>query len=172
MEIKNYDTAANRFYSTLDIKGLPLISWDLFSTTFDTICKTNNDIFQLQNLAKINKWSHDEDFNEALFKKEQVLVVTDAELTIVHATQNIKKMNGYMPEEILGKKPNMFQGVDTCKKTTKIISLAVKNKQPFEAVILNYRKDGSSYKCWIKGEPIFNKLGDVVNFIAYEKEVA
>jgi PAS domain S-box-containing protein len=172
MEIKNYDTAANKFYSSLNIKSLPITSWDLFSTSYDTMCKTSHDIIQIKKIAENNKWSYVENFNEALFKKEQVLVVTDAELTIVHATQNILNMNGYKPEEILGKKPKMFQGVDTCKKTAKAIGVAVKNKQGFEAVILNYRKDGSSYKCWIKGEPIFNKIGEVVNFIAYEKEVA
>jgi PAS domain S-box-containing protein len=172
MEINNYDIAANKFYSSLDIKSLPLTSWDLFATFFDKTCQTSKDIFQIQNLAKINKWSYVGDFDETLLKKEHVVVVTDPQLTIVHASQNIKNMNGYSPEEILGKKPKMFQGAGTCEETTRSIGIAVKKKQSFEAIILNYRKDGSSYKCWIKGEPIFNKSGEVVNFIAYEKEVA
>ncbi|MFS4492601.1 PAS domain-containing protein [Maribacter sp. 2308TA10-17] len=171
-EIKNYDRAANKFYNQLDIKSLPLNSWDLYATFFDKVCQTGKDLFQLQNLAKLNKWSYTVDFDESLFKKEHVVVITDAQLTIVHATQNIKSMNGYSVEEVLGKKPKMFQGVNTCKETTKSIRTAVENKQPFEAILLNYRKDGSTYKCWIKGEPIFSKSGEVVNFIAYEKEVA
>jgi len=81
-------------------------------------------------------------------------------------------MNGYSPKDIVGKKPNMFQGSETCPETTRSIRSAVQNKTPFEAIIINYRKDGSSYKCWIKGEPVFNTSGEVVNFIAYEKEVA
>jgi len=171
-EIKNYDLAAKKFYSTLEIKNLPLYSWDFYALFFDKVCTTNKDIFMLKNLAKNNKWSYIENFNDELFLKEHVVVVTDTKLRIVHATQNMFQMNGYCPNEVIGKRPKMFQGVETCSEISKSIGLAVKNKKPFEAIILNYRKDGSTYKCWIKGEPILNKSGEVVNFIAYEKEVA
>jgi PAS domain S-box-containing protein len=171
-EIKSYDLAANKFNSDLDIKSLPLNSWDFYATIFDKICTTENDVFLLKNLAKRNNWSYSSNFNEELFQKENVIVVTDTDLRIVHASKNILKMNGYQPKEILGKKPKMFQGVETCEKTSKSIGIAVKNGEPFETIILNYRKNGSTYKCWIKGEPILNKSGEVVNFIAYEKEVA
>jgi len=52
-------------------------------------------------------------------------------------------MNGYKLNEIVGKKPNMLQGVDTCKETLKVIRMAIENKQKFEVTILNYRKDRS-----------------------------
>ena len=172
LEIKNYDRAANKFYSALDIISLPIHSWDLYATFFNKICKSVNDALMLKNLAKDNKWSYGKNFDDELLEKEHVVVVTDAHLKIVYATQNIYDMNGYKPEEILGKKPKMFQGAETCKETSKIIGQSVQNKEPFEAIILNYRKDGSKYKCWIKGEPILNESGEVVNFIAYEKEVA
>ncbi len=171
-DIKAYDKAANRFHETLDIPNLPLTSWDVYSSHFLALCKNYKDITSLDLLAKKNLWAYDGQFRNELLNKQHVIVVTDAHLRIVHATENIVHMNGYSPKEIIGKKPNMFQGADTCAKTTETIRLAVKNKDPFEAVVLNYRKDGSAYKCWIKGEPIFNVSGEVVNFIAYEKEVA
>jgi len=171
-EIKNYDAAAYTFYNSLKIKALPIVSWDLYATFFHSVCDMHQDIFLLKNLAKNNKWSYSENFDEALLEKKNVIVVTDAQLKIVHATQNMVQMNGYYPEEIIGKKPKIFQGVDTCKKTSNIIRTAINNKRPFEVSLLNYRKDNSTYMCWIKGEPVFNKFGEVVNFIAYEKEVA
>lgn len=171
-EIKNYDLAANKFYSLLDIKSLPITSWDFYATFFNNTCQNSNDLFILQKLYRNNKWSYNENFDEELSQKKHVIVVTDSQLKIVHATHNILQMNGYTTEEVLGKRPKMFQGVDTCKETSNNIREAVKNKLPFEAILLNYRKDGSSYKCWIKGEPILNKSGEIVNFIAYEKEVA
>jgi len=172
LEIKNYDLAANKFYSTLDIKSLPINSWDFYASFFDKICQSGNDIFMLKNLAKRNNWLHDENFDEELSQKGHVIVVTDSQLRIVHASQNILDMNGYTSKEVLGKKPKMFQGKDTCEKTLRNIGVAVNKREPFEAVVLNYRKDGSTYKCWIKGNPVFNKSGEIVNFIAYEKEVA
>ncbi|MGB5819056.1 MAG: PAS domain-containing protein [Saonia sp.] len=171
-EIKNYDKAAHKFYNTQKINGLPMASWDLFSPYFNKICKDYNDITILTNIAENNQWSHPNTFNDELIRNEHIIVVTDSHLNIVHATHNIYGMNGYTLDEIVGKKPKMFQGRDTCRETTKYISLAVKNKTPFETTILNYRKNGSPYKCWIKGEPLFNKKGEIVNFIAYEREVA
>lgn len=171
-EFKNYDAAANKFFSSLKINSLPIVSWDMYASYYDDMCKKYNDITVLSNLSKKNQWSYVETFTEELFNKKKVIVVTDPHLNIVHATQNILEMNGYKPNEIIGRKPNMFQGVDTCKETSKVIRIAIENKRQFETIILNYRKDGSTYKCWIKGEPIFNKSGEVANFIAYEKEIA
>lgn len=171
-EVKEYDYAANKFYSSVNINSLPLNSWDLYASFFQSICKSYNDINVLTELAKDKNWSYAERFRKELIEKNTVIVVTDLQLRIVYATQNISTMNGYQPSEVLGKTPKMFQGVDTCKETSMLVRKAVQNKQPFETTILNYRKDGATYKCWIKGEPVFNTSGEVVNFIAYEKEVA
>lgn len=171
-EIKNYDTAAHKFYNSQIISSLPLISWDFHATHFQKVCKDHADVFQLKKLAQINKWSTPLEWDDKLIREGFVIVVTDSHLKIVHATQNIVEMNGYMPREIIGKKPKMFQGKDTCMQTSEEIGQAVRQRKPFEAVVLNYRKNGSSYKCWIKGEPIYDIYGEVVNFIAYEKEVA
>lgn len=170
--MKEYDNAAHRYYSALDLKSLPLMSWDIYGLYFDTLCKNYDDVESLLRLSRDNNWSYATKFKEALIQKEQVLLVTDAQLTIVHATHNISAMNGYFPNEVIGKKPKIFQGIKTSRKISRTIGDAVKNRLPFEAVITNYRKDGSTYNCWIKGEPIFDVNGELVNFIAYEKEVA
>lgn len=170
--MKEYDNAAHRYYSALDLKSLPLISWDIYGLYFDTLCKNYEDVEALSRLSEENKWSYPSKFKEALITKEQVVLVTDIQLNIVHATHNIVAMNGYIPSEVMGRRPKMFQGVQTSKKTTRTIRMAVKNQSPFEAIITNYRKDGTTYNCWIKGEPIFDTGGQLVNFVAYEKEVA
>lgn len=170
--MKEYDNAAHQYYSGLDLKNLPLISWDIYGLYFDTLCKNFEDVETLRRLSQDNKWSYTSKFNEALIQKEQVVLVTDTQLTIVHATHNMATMNGYLPSEVMGRRPKMFQGAQTSKRITRDIRKAIKNESPFEAVIVNYRKDGTTYNCWIKGEPIFDTSGRLVNFIAYEKEVA
>lgn len=170
--MKEYDNAAHRYYSALDLKILPLISWDIFGLYFDTLCKKYDDLVALQRLSEDNRWSYTSKFNEALLQNDLVILVTDLRQNIVHATQNIVAMNGYSPNEVKGKKPNMFQGVRTDKKTTLEIRKALEKQTPFEAIVLNYRKDGTTYNCRIKGEPIFDTTGELVNFIAFEKKVA
>ncbi len=171
-ELVHFDKAAEEFYSAHQIKGLPLTSWDLYSEYFGRILKSSQDAAILDKIAADHRWVTPLTFEQELFQKGHVVVVTDASLKIVHATKNMVEMNGYNPEEVLGKTPKMFQGKETSAETRQYISDAVKDKKPFEAIVLNYRKDGSPYKCWIKAQPIFNNQKKVVHFIAYEKEVA
>lgn len=168
----NYDLAVNSFYEDRKIVGMPLLSWDIYSLFLEKLNRASEDLTSLHLLAKNNKWETTWDFKQELVKKDLVIVVTDTRLNIEYSSQNIYKMNGYKSLEVIGNKPNMFQGGGTCKKTTKKIREAIKNNLPFEATVLNYRKDGSTYNCWIQGHPVYNKKGDVVNFIAFEKLVA
>lgn len=171
-ELQHYDNAAKTFYGTQQIKNLPLNSWDHYADHFETVLKYAEDITVFKKLASDYKWDTSLQIEKELFQKKHIVVVTDSHLKIVHATHNMIGMNGYGSDEVIGQTPKMFQGKDTCVKTNKYIANAIKKKEPFEAVVLNYRKDGSAYKCWIKGQPIFNSKKEVVHFIAYEKEVA
>ena len=171
-EMHNFDKAASKFYKNIGLKSLPLLSWDLSGTHYQKICGLYNDLSAFESLAEENKWASIKNIAEALLEKEQIVVVTDIHQNIVKASHNIFGMNGYSKEEIVGQKPKIFQGPETCQKTTKYISQAIAKRESFEATVLNYRKDGSPYKCWIKGEPIYDTKGKVVNFIAFEREVA
>lgn len=171
-KLKYYDEAAYNFYSNSEIKGYTINSLDFHASNFDKVCKNLNDIKILSDLAEKGRWHGELSFRSQILKKEHVVVVTDPHLNIVYASQNIYGMNGYQPDEVLGKKPNMFQGVETSEETKKVVSTAIKQQKAFEVVLLNYRKDGSTYNCWIQGSPVFDKTGKVVNFIAFEKEVA
>ena len=144
----------------------------MFSSKFGALCKNFEEIKVLKNLAVSEKWEDTLFFEKEILENEHIVVVTDMELNIVHASEGIFEMNGYHPEEIMGKKPKMFQGEKTCKQTALRIKNAVLEQKPFEATVLNYRKDGSTYNCWIKGIPVRNYKGKVVNFIAFEREVA
>jgi len=169
----NYDKALLKFHKTLDINSLPITSWDFYSSVFDRSCKSRSDIKKLLQLAKSNLWDFKTSvLEQELIEKKHTIVVTDPALRIVYASQNIWEMNRYRPEEIIGKQPKMFQGEKTCKVSLKLISNAIKNKESFETTVLNYRKDGSTYNCWIQGKPVFNKTGEIVNFIAFESAIA
>lgn len=167
-----YDEAANNFYKNSEIKSFAINSLDFHAHNFENVCKNLNDITALADLAQNQKWQGELPIRSQILKKEHTVVVTDSHLTIVYASQNIYRMNGYRPQEVLGKSPKMFQGKETCENTKKVISKAVKQQQSFEATLINYKKDGSTYKCWIQASPVFNKAGNLVNFIAFEKAVA
>jgi PAS domain S-box-containing protein len=172
MKAPFYEEALTKFYGKMKLGNSPISSLDFYTSFFDSICRNMRDIKNLSALSKEGKWKTPFPFHHEIMDKNHTVVLTDADINIVYATQNMYFMNGYKPEEIIGKKPKIFQGKDTCQETTKVISKAIRNKTPFEVVLVNYKKNGAPYECKIKGAPIWNKDGKLVNFIAFEKEVA
>ncbi len=156
-----------------DFTSFPLVSLDFYAARFQSLCEEIRETAKLKSMASEMQWDIDFDVVEQEFRNEKkVVIVTTPEVKIVHATPNIFEMNGYHPSEIIGKSPKMFQGEKTSKSTQKRIAKAIGQKVPFEATLINYRKDQSRYTCAIKALPITNKQGKVVNFIAFEKEIA
>jgi len=83
--------------------------------------------------------------------------------------KSIHKMNGYHPHEIIGKTPKIFQGELTSEISRTKIKNALLNQLPFKEIIVNYKKDGTTYLCEIEAFPKFNKKGELLNYIAFER---
>lgn len=163
-----YDKAAAKHFQNLKIKTVPLISWDFHHILFDGVKEILLDVNKLNKIATKNKWVQN-DWDLKAMLTEEVIIVTDAKLSIVFASHNLVKMNGYLEQEVLGKSPKMFHGEATNLKTSNEIREAIQLKQPFEKTVLNYKKNGETYQCMIKGFPVFNLKGEVSHFIAFEK---
>ncbi|WP_405411987.1 PAS domain-containing protein [Maribacter sp. Asnod1-A12] len=173
IDLKDYDNAVIKFRKTLNFTMLPILSWDFYASNYEEIKQIEEDAVALLSLVYANSWDIDTNILDTKLKENKnVVVVTDTKLNIVFATKNMWNMSQYHPQEIIGKSPKMFQGKLTSSSTLKIVSDAVKEKRPFEVTLVNYRKDGSTYNCWIQGQPVFDNKGEVVNFIAFEKEIA
>jgi PAS domain S-box-containing protein len=166
-EFKVYHEAYSAYFANQNARRTPLLSWNFYVDYLSQLNKTLNDEQMLAVLASNNKWITS-DF-KTKFDNDTVIVVTCPKLKIVFASKNIVRMNGYEPEEIIGKSPKIFQGSKTNITISGEIREAIEKRQPFEKEVLNYRKDGIPYKCNIKGFPVFNKQGELTNFIAFEK---
>lgn len=168
-DLKQYEEAIVKYHKELRIKTLPVLSSDFHYQFIDELKHSFTDLDSLRNIASNNKWRLSSDWDIEAPIKEEVIIVTDAKLTIVFASQNMIKMNGYLAEEVLGNSPKMFQGELTDRIISSEINAAVQSEQAFEKTILNYKKNGDIYACLIKGYPIFNKKGQLSHYIAFEK---
>lgn len=132
-----------------------------------------NDIVQLRKIGLKNDWSgpYEKSVSSSIIWENKVILVTDIHLRIVFATKNIFDMNGYRPEEVMGKNPRIFQGPLTEHEEKKRISIALANQLNFESTLSNYRKDGTIYKCHVQGYPLFTPKQKLVNLIAFERQV-
>lgn len=168
INFKHYEEAAAKYARSLSVKTAPVFSWDFHQEFMKELKNSFLDVTKLKVMGSKNHWDYDNlDWNTLL--KDEVVIVTDSQLRIVFASKNIVKMNGYNEEEVIGKSPKMFQGQKTSEITSNEIRAAIELQQPFEKTVLNYKKNGDTYHCLIKGFPIFNTKGDLTHFIAFEK---
>jgi len=157
---KEYEKAIAKYYIKLRIRTIPLISWGLFTTHPNEASCFN---------AIQKKWNSKDAFYKAVIESKKTIVVTNANYEIVFVSDNITTMNGYSPQDVIGKSPKIFQGELTTEVSKSNIRNAVQNKLPFKEIILNYRKNGTVYLCEIEAYPKFDKKGNLVNYIAFEK---
>ncbi|RZK13052.1 MAG: PAS domain-containing protein [Flavobacterium sp.] len=167
-DLFEYDNAKSNHLTNLSLNRLPLLSWDFYGTFLQNLNDDFSDLKELQSLTISNNWISEFDFGKEL-QQENVIVVTDSTLKIVFASHNLNKMTGYQSNEVIGKTPKFFQGQATSQETNDEIRMAIKSHEPFEKIIVNYRKSGETYDCLIKGFPIFNKKGQLSHFIAFER---
>ncbi len=156
------NNASDQFYKGLRGKKTPLASFEFFgyyssAKKFDNIQK---------------EWTDKVDYEKVTNSDQLNIVIVDTTFKIIFASEKITKMNGYYNSEIIGKSPKMFQGKDTDERVNKKIRTAIDNQVPFKEVILNYKKDGTTYYCEIEAYPRFNKKGELLNYIAFERAAA
>src|SRR5690606_19190877 len=155
-----YEKALVKYHSTLRIDPVPLMCWDVFASYSQELNNYN---------AIQSKWHIQENFNAIVYQQKRDIIVTNVNQEIVFATQGIHEMNGYHAFELIGKSPIIFQGELTSAESKNKIRTAIKNQLPFKDIILNYKKDGSTYLCDIEAFPKFNKKGVLINYVAFEK---
>jgi PAS domain S-box-containing protein len=83
------------------------------------------------------------------------------------------RVTGYTLEEVIGRKPGSFlQGPDSDKKVADFIRSRFNARLGFKDVeIINYKKDGSPFWASIEVQPIVDKTGKVVQFVAMESDI-
>ncbi len=148
---------------------LPLVSSDFFFQYLNTLPK--EDAIKLLNLSDYYNWQNN--INSIL--KENIfesIVVTDVSKKIIWVNDGFSKMTGYSKKFAINKTPAFLQGKDTLQTTKKTIRKRLNNKEPFKEIILNYKKDNSSYKCELHIFPLYNNKNEVTHYLALEKQVA
>jgi PAS domain S-box-containing protein len=167
-DLKQYEETIAVYNSNLKGKSTPIYSWDFHNNFLDQVRNYHLDLVKLRTIARQNKWSlNNWDIKNSL--KEEVIIVTDVRLQIIFASHNIVAMNGYLPTEVIGNTPRMFQGDATDDVVSNEIRNALLRIEPFEKTIINYKKNGETYECLIKGYPVFDVRGQLSHYIAFEK---
>ncbi|CAM1362657.1 Diguanylate cyclase [Tenacibaculum litoreum] len=150
-------------------KSVNLLSWgiqDLFTEK-----ELYSDLKLIKTFSKNFNWKNN--ITSIIEENDyESLVLTDAQKKIIWVSDGFTKMTGYEKEFALNRTPRFLQGEKTKETTRKRIQSKLLKGKPFKDVIINYRKDKSTYKCELYIIPLQNNdSSEITHFLALEKEV-
>jgi PAS domain S-box-containing protein len=154
----------------------PLLCWDLFCLGYNSILEGatqyQQSVTTIKQIAKTNKWTGQQMLEAIDNIPRYVILITDHLQRISFTGRGFYEMTGYTFSDAKGRNPNFLQGPGTNRKNTGIIKELLGSKEPTEMIIENYRRNGEMYLCKIIIKPVVNANNKLVNYIAYEQEIA
>jgi len=146
----------------------PLVCWDIAAPAILRL-PHSPDEEDLRDLALRYDWTLD---IPAVFLQEfEAIVVTTLDQKIVWASRGFKTMTGYTPSYARHKKPAFLQGPDTDPAVRASIRGALRDFRHITGTLINYRKDGTPYRCQVSIQPVRNGSGQMVHFMALERSL-
>lgn len=145
--------------------AVPLIDRNGFTT--GTIF-VGNDVSAQRSMEKhINLLSHAIDEATVGIVIANIL---DPAQPIIYANQAFETITGYAPHDILGKNCRFLQGDDTAKEDLDNIRVAIRNREPIDITLLNYRKDGEPFYNHLILTPVTTE-NTVTHYIGFQQDV-
>jgi len=103
-----------------------------------------------------------------------MVVIADGEGKIEWINPEFTRTTGYSLEEVVGRKTGSFlRGLETDDKVAAFMDEKMRSGQGFKDVeIVNYSKEGRPYWVSIEVQPIHDRAGNVLQFIALETDIS
>ncbi|MDQ3809361.1 MAG: PAS domain-containing protein, partial [Chloroflexota bacterium] len=103
---------------------------------------------------------------------DNAVIIADRQGRIEWVNSAFTEMCGYLPEDVIGRKPgHVLQGPGSDAETLGRIRAAIKNGVGFREELLNYRKDGTPYWVSLNTSPIRDESGTCIGFVGIERDV-
>jgi PAS domain S-box-containing protein len=90
---------------------------------------------------------------------------------ILYVNEAFTKMTGYTAEEVVGLSPRILQGPKTDKEELARLSRSIRNWQPCEVTLLNYKKSGEEFWINFTLTPVADEHGRYTHWISIERDV-
>jgi PAS domain S-box-containing protein len=151
---------------------LQLLSSDLHFSGFQRTIQNFRDQKSLEKVARDNRFGK-KLTREATEKlaNQFVVLFTSTDQTIQWVSHSFTEMTGYLPHEVVGSTPKMFQGPKTQRNELNKIKQAMKEHRPVQTELINYRKDGSLYMCEISIQEVRSRDFVCRGYLAYERSI-
>lgn len=113
-----------------------------------------------------------ERFKKAVEKTDSQIIFTDAEGMVVFANEAVEKLTGFSSGEIVGTKAGkLWGGLMSADYYVQMWQKIKVVKQPFDAEIINKKKNGQTYFAQINVTPVLDAKGEVEFFVGIERDI-
>jgi len=90
------------------------------------------------------------------------------DLPLVYANKAFEDITGYTQEETIGRNCRFLQGTDRDQAEVAKLREAIRNKQPVEVTLRNYRKNGELFYNHLKMMPLFDSKGNLLYLLGVQ----
>lgn len=105
-------------------------------------------------------------------KAKSGVIISDAQGKIEWVNNSFEQTTGFTLEEVIGKKPKEFLQSDLTSQDDKDkMANALAAKESVEVTVLNKSKSGLHYYNQLAITPVFDEGGNLINFIALQKDI-
>ena len=102
------------------------------------------------------------------------VVITDPTLPdnpIIYVNPAMEQITGYSSKEVLGMNCRFLQSGNVDQNEIRKLRLALKDEREITVVLQNYRKDGTPFWNELTVSPVFNKKGELINFVGIQRDI-
>ncbi|RYZ89648.1 MAG: HD domain-containing protein [Proteobacteria bacterium] len=102
------------------------------------------------------------------------VIISDTQvpyLPIIFTNPGFEKLTGYSSQEVQGRNGSFLYGADTNPDDLYELRQAIRDGRPATAILLNYRKDGTSFLSEFSANPVFDSEGKLVNYVVLQNDV-
>ena len=99
------------------------------------------------------------------------IVITDLNGVIEYGNPKVSKISGYTPQELIGKKPDIFKSGETPDDVYKELWTSILLGKDWHGEILNKKKNGELYWEATSISPITDSTGRITHFLAIKEDI-
>lgn len=107
----------------------------------------------------------------AVHNAAESIIVTDRQGRIVYVNPHFEKMTGYTRDEVIGRTTNILKSGRHDSAFYRQLWDTLKAGQTWRGRFINRRKDGGLFEESASISPVFNKDGQVVNYVAVKRDI-
>lgn len=93
------------------------------------------------------------------------------DMPLVYANKAFETVTGYTQEETIGKNCRYLHGTDRDQEGLHRLREAIKNCQPIEVTLRNYRKNGELFYNRLALTPLFDSNGKLIYYLGVQYDI-